>query len=123
MFEPNPRHLTKDSFDKSYDRVPPWEIGRPQPEMLALLDAHPPRGTVLDIGCGTGELALEIANRGISAVGIDSSPKAIGRAKTKAQERGLPVPFHVFDALRLEERSEQFDLVIDCGLFHVFSDS
>lgn len=122
MFQPDPRHLTKESFDKSYDGEPPWEIGRPQPELLKLLDEFPPTGNVLDVGCGTGELALEIARRGIAVVGVDSSAKAIARAKQKATKRGLAVPFHVFDVLKLEERAEQFDLAIDCGLFHVFSD-
>lgn len=123
MFTPNPHHLTKEAFDKSYDGVPPWEIGRPQSEILQLLDEGKISGTVLDVGCGTGEQALEIARRGMSAVGVDSSPKAIGRAKEKAKEQNLSVNFVVGDALQLQNLNRQFDTAIDCGLFHVFRDA
>jgi SAM-dependent methyltransferase len=123
MFTPNPNHLTKEAFDKSYDGVPPWEIGRPQPEMLRLLNEGTIHGSVLDVGCGTGELALEMARRGLTVVGVDSSPKAIGRAIAKAKHHNLPVFFTVEDALALQQLHQEFDMAIDCGLFHVFSDA
>ena len=46
----------------------------------------------------------------------------IERAKSKAAERGIAATFLVLDALHLDSLPEQFDSVIDCGLFHVFSD-
>lgn len=122
-YQPDPNHLTKDSFDKSYDGVPPWEIGKPQPEMMAQLDAGHVTGAVIDIGCGTGELTLEMARRGWKVAGVDSSPKAIERARHKALQRKLDVPFYVFDALKLNELPQTFDTAIDCGLFHVFTDA
>ena len=121
-FEPNPEHLTKEAFDKSYDGVPPWEIGKPQPEMIAQLNAGHANGTVIDVGCGTGELTLEMAKRGWQVVGVDSSQKAIDMAKKKAQQRKLDVPFYVYDALKINELPQTFDTAIDCGLFHVFND-
>ncbi len=62
------------------------------------------------------------AGLGLDATGIDSSPKAIERAENKARERGLHPRFLVGDALDLESRNEQYDTVLDCGLFHVFED-
>lgn len=103
-----------------YAGTPPWDIGRPQPAFEAL--AGDLRGRVLDIGCGTGEQALLAAKRGLQATGIDSSPAAIEIARRKARERGLNVRFLVHNALDLASLGEQFDTVLDMGLFHVFDD-
>jgi cyclopropane fatty-acyl-phospholipid synthase-like methyltransferase len=103
--------------------VPPWDIGRPQPafEELARSDGFP--GKVLDVGCGTGEHALLAATLGHEALGVDIAPNAIGQAEAKAADRGLEVRFLVWDALQLSELAEQFDTVLDCGLFHVLGDA
>ena len=62
------------------------------------------------------------AERGCEAVGIDISPTAISLAEAKADERGISARFLVGDARRLESLGDQFDAVLDCGLFHVFDD-
>jgi len=98
----------------------PWDIGRPQQAFLDL--AGQIRGSVLDAGCGTGDIALFLASRGNQVTGIDFLEEPIQRAKRKAVERGLSASFLVKDALSLKDWSERFDNVIDCGLFHVFSD-
>lgn len=123
MFEPNPQHLTKEAFDKYYDAVPPWEIGAAQPAIVQLIDEGRVIGKVIDIGCGTGELALELSRRGFAVTGIDSSSRAIDRARAKAISRGLKADFRVHDALALQELGTRFDTAIDCGLFHVFTDN
>ncbi len=79
-------------------------------------------GSVLDAGCGTGDNALFFASRGHKVTGIDFLAEPIQRAKQKAAERGLTATFLVMDALALKDLPEVFDNVIDCGLFHVFSD-
>jgi cyclopropane fatty-acyl-phospholipid synthase-like methyltransferase len=55
-------------------------------------------------------------------VAIDFVPEAIRRARRKAVERGVTVEFLVKDATKLGDWLERFASVIDCGLFHVFSD-
>ena len=111
------------AFDQMYDGgPPPWDIGRPQPTFVELADQGLLVGRVLDIGCGTGEHALMAAARGLDATGIDAVPKAISQAQRKAEDRGLTVRFLVADALRLADLGEQFDTVLDSGLFHIFSD-
>ena len=113
---------TPGEFNEMYAGTPPWDIGRPQLAFQAVADAGELRGRVLDIGCGTAEHALMAAQCGLEAVGIDSSPAAIEIAKRKARERGLNVRFLVHNALDLASIGEQFDTVLDSGLFHVFSD-
>jgi SAM-dependent methyltransferase len=110
-------------FNAMYDAgTPPWDIGRPQPSFLELAEHGVLTGRVLDVGCGTGEHALMAAARGLEATGIDASPRAIGLAQHKARDRSLTARFLVWDALRLPDLGEQFDTVLDSGLFHVFDD-
>jgi SAM-dependent methyltransferase len=110
-------------FDSAYEGTPPWEIGRPQPALVELVDAGLVTGRVLDIGCGTGELTLLLASRGLDATGADASPRAIGIARRKAEERGIAgATFEVGDALDLAFPDAAFDTVVDSGVFHVFDD-
>jgi SAM-dependent methyltransferase len=111
------------SWDAAYAGTPPWDIGRPQPAFLALADRGQLSGTVLDVGCGTGEHALMAAALNLATTGVDLSPKAIAIARRKARQRGLDVRFIVHDALLLVELGEQFETVLDSGLFHVFDDA
>jgi cyclopropane fatty-acyl-phospholipid synthase-like methyltransferase len=109
-------------FEKAYQGQAPWDIGEPQPEIVRLAESGAILGSVLDIGCGTGENALYLASKGHEVWGIDFIPTAIERARDKARKRGLAVHFEVGDALKLDGLSRTFDTVIDCGLFHVFDD-
>jgi len=111
-----------DWFESAYLGTPPWDIGRPQPAIVRLAETGQITGAVLDIGCGTGENALYLAEQGFAATGIDGAPTAIEKARAKAKGRALEVRFELADALDLSVPEGQFDTVIDSGLFHVFSD-
>src|SRR5262245_53865425 len=102
--------------------TPPWDIGAPQPAFAALAADGRLRGRVLDVGCGTGEHVLMAAAAGFDAVGIDIAPSAIRLAAAKANARGISARFTVGDARNLASLGEQFDVILDCGLFHVFDD-
>src|SRR5665811_376405 len=80
-------------------------------------------GDVIDVGCGTGENALYLASRGLAVIGVDAAPTAIAQAQEKARLRGSSATFVVADALALEGLGRTFDVAIDCGLFHTFSDA
>lgn len=109
-------------FEASYASTPPWDIGRPQPAFASLAATVELGPAVLDVGCGTGEHVLMAAAAGSDALGIDIAPTAIRLAEAKARERALAARFELGDALELRSLGEQFDSVLDCGLFHVFDD-
>ena len=48
-------------------------------------------GTVLDLGCGLGNLSLEAGRRGHAVVAVDASPAAVARISADAQRQGLAV--------------------------------
>ena len=110
----------KSTFESLYAGQAPWDIGRPQKQFIDVADQI--TGSILDAGRGTGDNALFFASRGHSVIGIDFLGEPIQRAKRKAAERALSVTFLVKDATTLKDWSERLDSVIDCGLFHVFSD-
>jgi SAM-dependent methyltransferase len=111
-------------FEERYREASPapWDIGRPQPEVVRLEEARRIEGSVLDVGCGTGENALFLASRGHPVVGVDAAPTALARAREKATARRLGVMFHLADALRLDPHLGTFRTILDCGLFHTFPD-
>jgi cyclopropane fatty-acyl-phospholipid synthase-like methyltransferase len=114
--------MSKERFESAYQETAPWDIPCPQPAFVALEEAGEIHGSVLDGGCGTGENALYLASRGHEVWGLDFVPVAVERATAKAKERGLNAHFQVGDALKLDQLGRTFDTVIDCGLFHTFSD-
>ena len=79
-------------------------------------------GRVLDVGCGTGENAIFLAQNGFSVTGIDLVRDAIQMAKAKVSERKLKVEFLTGNALATGFDREEFDYVTDSGLFHTFAD-
>jgi len=66
---------------------------------------------ILDVGCGTGRHAIELAKRGYNITGIDLSESQIQRAKEKAENVGLKIDFIVADARNLPFDNE-FDIAI-----------
>ena len=100
---------------------PPWEIGAPQPALLALAGSGALRGRVLDIGCGTGEHTLMAAAVRLDATGIDRNADARTVAAREARERGLTARFIQYDALALAELGEVFDTALDSLLLHALT--
>ncbi|WP_433281261.1 class I SAM-dependent methyltransferase [Micromonospora sp. CA-244673] len=97
---------------------PPWDIGGPQPALAEVLDQGVTGPKVLDIGCGTGDLAIALARRGHQVTAVDISRVAIDQARAKAAREGLAVHFEVQDATALSLPSAPFDTVFDSGLLH-----
>jgi ubiquinone biosynthesis O-methyltransferase len=67
---------------------------------------------VLDVGCGDGDLALELWERGAQITGIDTSREMIDAACVRAKNQKAAIAFEVAAAERLPFASEQFDIVV-----------
>lgn len=107
-------------FDAVYsgDEAAPWQIGGPQPALAHVLQQLTIEDPVLDVGCGTGELAIFLAERGHQVVGIDLSAAGIARARAQAVGRDLNLRFEVADATRLADLEVRPRTVVDSGLLH-----
>ena len=81
----------------------------------AYVDALLPRGArVLDAGCGTGRVAVELARRGHEVTGVDSDPSMLSVAK---ESPGVTWLLADLTTLQL---AEQFDAVLMAGNVIVF---
>jgi ubiquinone/menaquinone biosynthesis C-methylase UbiE len=83
----------------------------------------PPGGRILDIGCGTGSLALHLAQGGFAVHGVDRSPAMITRAHRKAArapgDAGRRLQFSLLDAVGgLPFGEGDFDLVVCAAVLH-----
>jgi ubiquinone/menaquinone biosynthesis C-methylase UbiE len=79
-----------------------------------------PGDRVLDIGCGTGSLAVLVKQRfpDVEVIGLDPDGKALARATRKAQRAGADVRFDRGFADALEYPDASFDRVLSSFMFH-----
>lgn len=78
-------------------------------EKETIFELFKPKELVLDIGCGTGNYTLELANQGVNAVGIDSSFDMAVFAKMKAERNGLKTSFVVGNVEAMPFKNDVFD--------------
>jgi ubiquinone/menaquinone biosynthesis C-methylase UbiE len=84
-----------------------------------------PGESVLDVGCGTGTLAMEARQRvGETGrvSGIDPSPQMIARASRKAERAGLEIDFQVGVIEQLAFPDQSFDVVLSTFMMHHLPD-
>ena len=99
----------------------PWDVGKPDFNLIETVTDHPvPRGKALDIGCGTGDNSIWLAQSGFEVVGTDVSEIALEQAGEKAARAGLKCEFIRIDFIRNKVAGYPFCFLFDRGCFHSF---
>lgn len=82
-----------------------------------------PRQSVLDVGCGTGTMAVQLkrAHPSLEVIGVDPDPRALARARRKAARAGVDVRFDQGYADTLAYPNGRFDRVFSSMMFHHLS--
>ena len=82
-----------------------------------------PRPRILDVGCGTGDSSVYLAQHGWHVTGVDFVPKALEKARAKARAAGVPVDFIHADVTHLSRAGvdTKFQLIVDNGCLHGMS--
>src|SRR2546429_843752 len=90
-------------------------------QRTATLARIQPGEQVLDVGCGTGTLAMEVARRVGRAgrvAGVDPGTQQIARARAKAARRNLPIEFQTGMIEQLPFPDQSFDVVLSTLMMH-----
>ncbi|HVE76887.1 MAG TPA: class I SAM-dependent methyltransferase [Actinomycetota bacterium] len=77
------------------------------------------RGPVLEVGVGTGRVALDLHRRGIEIAGVDLSPAMLGVLVQKAE--GIPFPLAVGDAVTLPFADGIFETAYGAHILQLIS--
>lgn len=106
----------------------PWEevADLPAAGQIAALIAReeagrqPPYGSALDLGCGSGIWSVKLAERGWQVTGIDLIPRALDRARARANAAGVDLRLINGDVTALEDTGagSGYRLLLDFGCFH-----
>jgi SAM-dependent methyltransferase len=94
-----------------------WDAAANEVGELLALTGLAPGAAVLDLACGPGRHALELARRGFRVTGVDRTAEFLEDARRKAHEQGLAVEWIHAD-MRQFHRPDAFDAVIN--LFTAF---
>lgn len=111
------RSIDGSAYDHKWEQMA--AAGRDPHGEVALVQRYQP-ATVLDAGCGTGRVAIELAARGVAVVGVDLDAAMIERARAKAPE----LEWHQHDLSMLDltgsNGRRQFDVVVKAGNIMLF---
>jgi cyclopropane fatty-acyl-phospholipid synthase-like methyltransferase len=99
----------------------PWDIGKPDSNLIHTVTTTPIKPCkALEIGCGTGDNAIWLAQQNFDVLGIDTSEIAIEKAKEKASKANVKCAFRVRDVLASHVEGAPFRFAFDRGCFHTF---
>ena len=95
--------------------VNPWRLPYFK-AVIAEKEIDPRSTTVLDVGCGGGLLAEEIATMEFTVTGVDQSEKSIDVARVHARQNGLSIDYRIGSAERLPFENGSFSIVTCCDV-------
>ena len=113
----------KDRFRERYKSGDtPWDIGKPDFNLLEVVAGKPISSCkALDIGCGTGDNAIWLAQNGFQVTGTDASNIALEKAREKASKGNVKCDFILADFPNSKIEGAPFRFVFDRGCFHAFT--
>src|SRR5213593_20919 len=111
-------------YDAIYERIVDYDADCDYLESLCRRFLRRKPKSVLDLGCGTGNHAIELGRRGYEVVGLDISKSQLSVAHTKLRGKNLPVTFVQGDMARFDLKP-RFDMAICMfgGFGHMLSAS
>ena len=113
---------TEERFQKRYaSGDTPWDIGKPDVNLtqtVTTVALEPCKA--LDIGCGTGDNSIWLAQKNFQVTGIDASETAVQKAREKALQAKIKCTFMVMDFLTGKITGAPFGFAFDRGCFHSF---
>ncbi|MBW2573858.1 MAG: methyltransferase domain-containing protein [Deltaproteobacteria bacterium] len=99
----------------------PWDIGKPDFNLTETVTKKPIKSCkALDIGCGTGDNSVWLAQKHFQVTGTDISGIAVEKAREKAARSDVKCTFLVVDFLKHRIEGTPFGFVFDRGCFHAF---
>ncbi len=104
-------NLSGERLRKVYEIAPPRVRRYLRAEIDHVLSRLSPEGSVLELGCGYGRVAFELANAAGRVVGIDTSPENLALARRLAGDSGR-CEFLEMDAADLSFPDGEFDAVV-----------
>jgi dienelactone hydrolase/predicted O-methyltransferase YrrM len=120
--QPQPKSAASEAeqWDNRYrDGDLPWDTGLQSTELQrALAESRLAPCRALELGCGTGTNTVWLAQQGFDCTGVDLSPRAVERARQRAQAAGVEVRWVVGDVLTLGNLGPPFDFFFDRGCYH-----
>lgn len=101
----------------------PWD-GHPIAQNLQDLVHILPAGKALDLGCGTGDASIYLAQNGWTVTGVDYIEQPLEAARSKATAAKASADFVQADVTRLSQEGlgQHFNLIVDNGCLHNMSD-
>jgi methyl halide transferase len=112
----------EERFRKRYESGDtPWDIGKPDVNLIQTVTGLPLGPCkALDIGCGTGDNSIWLAQQNFWVTGVDATGIAIEKAREKALHARVNCAFMVVNFLTGNIAGAPFGFAFDRGCFHSF---
>ena len=78
--------------------------------------------TILDVGCGTGNFSIKLADWGCKVTGIDISGRMLGLARKKARSLELDIDFYSMDVCNMAFKNDHFDAAFSMAAFEFITE-
>ncbi|NOQ22945.1 MAG: metalloregulator ArsR/SmtB family transcription factor [Candidatus Aegiribacteria sp.] len=116
----------REFFDRKASKFDEVSYLMPDPEayITGVINMYPEGSTILDVGCGRGELVLRLVRRGMSVIGVDQSTEMLSQAEKRiaSEENCSSVELRLGSAEQLPLDDSSVDGIIVHMLLHHLSE-